>query len=303
MTTPTEVLVICASHSPGMDRDTEQLFGQEFRAGMARARAAVDAFAPQLVVLFGGDHRRVFRHIVPAFSVVRSATTLAESQQLPGGPIHVPTALADQLTHHLMGSGFDVAVCRDVELDHAFSQPMRDLLGDSRVPVLPLPINCASPPLPSPERVIAFGRAVRAGLEGAGRVLAIGTGGLSHSPPSLETDRHDLTEDERREIVRTGLEAARDRIRPDWDQAFLTALADWDEERLARIVWTAAGDAGVGANEVRTWLAAAAMGGQGLRALAYEPVREWITGMGVAVSGNAVTTDLLDATPSTGGNA
>jgi 2,3-dihydroxyphenylpropionate 1,2-dioxygenase len=42
--------------------------------------------------------------------------------------------------------------------------------------------------------------------------------------------------------------------------------------------------AGNGAQELRTWLVAAgAAGGGGGRVLAYEPMPEWLTGMGVAV--------------------
>lgn len=64
-------------------------------------------------------------------------------------------------------------------------------------------------------------------------------------------------------------------------------------ECTGRVGWRRAGlltddaraQAGVGANEVRTWLAAgAAGGGKPLDAVVYQPVEEWITGMGLAVS-------------------
>ena len=55
---------------------------------------------------------------------------------------------------------------------------------------------------------------------------------------------------------------------------------------LTRLVDSAHVQAGAGANEIRTWVAAgAAGGGRPVTPVAYEPVPEWITGMAVATSG------------------
>ncbi|MFF4767347.1 3-carboxyethylcatechol 2,3-dioxygenase [Streptomyces sp. NPDC001255] len=279
-------LVVCASHSPGMERDKERVLGTDFREGLAEVRRTVAAFGPDLVVLFGGDHRRAFRHVVPAFGLALSAGIMAEAG-FPAARLRVPGDTARALGEHLLDSGLDVAVCRGIELDHAFAQPLRDLLGAvDRVPVIPLPVNCATPPLPPPARALAFGRAVGSFLDGLSdeRVLVIGTGGLSHSPPSLEVDTFDLSDEERARLIAEGSEAAREKIRPEWDSAFLEAVAGWDEPALVSLAERATDEAGVGANEVRTWLAAGATGGAGLRTVRYQPVREWITGMAV-VSG------------------
>jgi 2,3-dihydroxyphenylpropionate 1,2-dioxygenase len=191
------------------------------------------------------------------------------------------------LCEHLLSAGFDVAACRDIGLDHAFAQPIRDLLGElAAKPVIPVPVNCATAPLPTGRRVAAFGAEVGRFLDGLdGRILAIGTGGLSHSPPSLEVDTYDLGDEERARLISEGMAEARTKIRPDWDGEVLDAMARWDGEALIRLVDTAHARAGAGANEVRTWLAAgAAGGGRPLTPLAYEPVPEWITGMAVAAT-------------------
>ncbi|WP_174575588.1 3-carboxyethylcatechol 2,3-dioxygenase [Nocardia miyunensis] len=279
-------LVVCASHSPGMMRDVEHAFGLEFRAGLAEVRALVGEFAPDIVVLFGGDHRRAFRKVVPAFAVALSAGIMAEAGQ-PGGELRVPADVARGLADHLLEVGFDISVCREIELDHAFAQPLRDLSASlDAYPVIPVPINCATAPLPTPERVLEFGAAVAEFLDGIDqRVLVIGTGGLSHSPPSLEVDTHDMSDEERARIIAAGYAAAEKKIKPVWDQAFLDALTSWDTSRLAELATVAHEQAGVGANEVRTWLAAgAAGGGEPFERIAYEPVQKWITGMGLAIS-------------------
>jgi 2,3-dihydroxyphenylpropionate 1,2-dioxygenase len=269
-----------------MVRDRDRLQGTHFRDGLARARECVEAFAPDLVVLFGGDHRRAFRHVVPAVGLVCSGGVIAEGGHAAEA-LDVPGDTARTLAEHLLGAGVDVTVCRDIELDHAFAQPMRDLLGAVPArPVLPVPINCATAPLPTPSRILAVGDAVATFLDDrAERVLVIGTGGLSHSPPSLEVDAYQLDDHERARINREGAAAAAGKIRSEWDEEFLTALTDFDRPTLTTLAATATERAGVGAQEVRTWLAAGAAGGSApLHRVAYQPVPEWITGMAVVAS-------------------
>ena len=153
-------LVVCASHSPGMERDTDHVFGSEFRAGLADARALVTEFDPDFVILFGGDHRRAFRHVVPTFAVAMTASILPEGGHAEG-TLDIPVDVARDLAAHLLDCEFDISICRDVGLDHAFAQPLRDLTGDlNAYPVIPVPINCATGPLPSAARVLSFGEAV-----------------------------------------------------------------------------------------------------------------------------------------------
>jgi 2,3-dihydroxyphenylpropionate 1,2-dioxygenase len=285
MSTDTGRLVVCTSHSPGMERDERAAEGLGFRAGLAEARGLVKAFRPDRALVFGGDHRRAFVDVVPAFAVSLSAGVVAEGGH-PAGVLDVPADTARSLAEHLLSAGFDPGVCRGVRLDHAFAQPLRELLGGiTAVPVIPVAVNCATPPLPSAARALAVGDAVGAFLDRLpGRTLVIGSGGLSHSPPSMEAEAHDLGDEERARLIAEGLPAARLKIRPEWDRAVLAALADFDRDALVDLVDHATERAGAGGNEVRTWLAAAAAGGGALTTVAYEPVPDWITGMGVAAS-------------------
>jgi 2,3-dihydroxyphenylpropionate 1,2-dioxygenase len=281
-----ERLVVCASHSPGKERDVEHAFGQRFRSALTAAAARVQRFDPELVVVFGGDHRRAFRHVVPAFGVAMSASILAEGGH-PAGDLDVPSEVARGLCEHLLSAGFDVAACRDIGLDHAFAQPVRDLVGElAAKPVIPVAVNCATAPLPTGRRVAAFAREVGRFLDSLDqRVLVIGTGGLSHSPPSLEVDTYDLSDEDRARIIAEGMADARNKIRPDWDAEVLDAMGSWNLDALIGLIDTAHVRAGAGANEVRTWVAAgAAGGGHPVVPMVYEPVPEWITGMAVATS-------------------
>jgi 2,3-dihydroxyphenylpropionate 1,2-dioxygenase len=289
---PSQRLAVCASHAPGMAADSEQLQGRTFRAGLRAARDAVEAFDPDLVVMFGSDHRRAYEPVIPAVSVVMSAEGYGDHGS-PTGAYRIPAPQAEQLAGHLLAAGFDVAASRGVRLDHGFGETLGDLLGGLDVrPVLPVFVNCATPPLISCARAVALGSAVDeflSGLDPATKVLVVGSGGLSHSPPTLEVDTLGLSDAERKQISVTGRARAAEKVDPAWDAEFLERLRTADDAWLSAVPQDVVDAGGVGANEIRTWLAAWAAAGRGpLETLAYEPVKEWITGMGIVCSRWAV---------------
>jgi 2,3-dihydroxyphenylpropionate 1,2-dioxygenase len=277
-------MVVCASHSPGMLRDTTAEFGHAFRAGVAEARRRVAAFAPDLVVFFGSDHRRAFVDFVPAIAVMVNADGLGDLGSATGR-YDVPTELAEQLAGDLLARDFDVTVVRKVALDHGFGQTYEQLIGElPTVPIIPIYLNCATPPLGRPGRAYDVGAAVGEQLAVLGRrVLYIGSGGLSHSPPSLVATAAGLSDEQRLAMNEAGREAAKEKIAPDWDGAFLRRIAEAPQS-LADLTVDDIAAAGVGGNEVRTWIAAVAAGATPMETIVYEPVREWITGMGIATT-------------------
>lgn len=276
---------LCLSHSPGFARDDDEQFGDIFRAGLHQVRAAVAEFAPTLVIFFGSDHRRSFTEILPSISVVYSAEGLGDLRS-PTGEYDVPLDLAKELTAELIARDFDIAITRRVALDHGFGQTVADVIGPlDSVPIIPIFINCATPPLGRPARAVELGRAIGEILSTRDeRVLFIGSGGLSHNPPTLALVDDGVSEEERRAISAQHREAAKDAIRPDWDEWFLEQLGHGDTAWAEALTQDDLNPAGVGVNEVRTWLAAYAAGAKPLDRVAYEPVREWITGMGIAMS-------------------
>jgi 2,3-dihydroxyphenylpropionate 1,2-dioxygenase len=277
-------MVVCASHSPGMLRDTTAEFGHRFRAGVDEAARRVTAFEPDLVVFFGSDHRRAFVDSVPAVAVMAGAEGLGDLGS-PTGRYDVPAELAESLAGTLLERDFDVTVVRKVALDHGFGQTYSQLIGDlPTVPVIPIYLNCATPPLARPGRAFELGRAVGETLSTLDhRVLYIGSGGLSHSPPSLVASAAGLSDEERLAINAAGRENAKNLIDPAWDNAFLLRIAE-EPDSLAALTADEIAKAGVGANEVRTWMAAVAAGRTPMETVVYEPVPEWITGMGVTTT-------------------
>ena len=78
---------------------------------------------------------------------------------------------------------FDMAYSEDAELGHAFAVPFEFVIGKRDIPVIPFFTNVYVPPLPTPQRCAAFGKALAEIVKGRKeRVAIIASGGMSHFP-------------------------------------------------------------------------------------------------------------------------
>lgn len=288
MSTEPQIAAVAVSHSPLMVLDSSRSEGPTFRDGLARLKSAVEAFNPTLVVFFGPDHDRALPSVKPCFTVVESARGLAE-WDLPEEAYDVPQDLAAALGEHLVAAGLDIAVASSLRLDHGFGLSTNDIFGSlSAVPMLPILINCVGRPLATASRTAVLGTAVgefiRTHLADGERVLVMGSGGISHTPPSQPPGADEMSEDERQKVLFEQLAGAAELVDPEWDRDFLDRVASTEWRKLADLTAEDLAGAGTGGAEVRNWIAAAFAGGEPLTTVAYEPVREWITGMGIAAS-------------------
>jgi len=308
------VQLICCSHSPLMVtgiEETETGVQAQFFRELDCSAAALHKFNPDLVVVFGPDHfNGFFYELMPAFCLGTAATG-SKDWHLESGALRVPRELAMACARYLHSHDFDVAISHDMKVDHGITIPLYKLTGAlARYDVLPVFINCAADPRPSFRRVRAFGAAMGAFLAQQDmRVTLVGSGGLSHDPPTPRID-HSAPEKTERLVKRQTpsqeeldarekrvIKAARDLVigqgpclppSEQWDHEFLGTLLsgkyeDFDamtDVEIDRV-------AGFGAHEVRTWVAAAAaareMGQVRSELRYYHLVPEWITGMGIVV--------------------
>ena len=308
------VQLICCSHSPLMTTDVQEttkgLHAKFFRE-LEQASAALHAFAPDLVVVFGPDHfNGFFYELMPSFCI-GTAAEATKDWHLEGGPLRVPRELAIDCVRHLHARNFDVALSHSMKVDHGISIPLFKLAGAlARYDVLPIFVNCAAYPRPSFRRVRGFGEAIGEFLAARNlRTTLIGSGGLSHDPPTPRLEksppelarrliiRHTPTQEELDARERRVVRAARELVvgkgpclppSEEWDRDFLEKLLS---NKLDELDVMNDGDidriAGFGAHEVRTWVAAAAAA-QKLGTLQpelryYHLIPEWITGMGIVV--------------------
>jgi 2,3-dihydroxyphenylpropionate 1,2-dioxygenase len=124
-------LCVCSSHAippPPGDPTWPYPTMPEVWHAWERARDAIDAFWPDVVVLFGIDHRRAFRSVIPSVAIALAATARGDRNG-PVGRYAVPADLARELAGHVSAQDIDIAVAHDVALDHGFGHAARDLLG------------------------------------------------------------------------------------------------------------------------------------------------------------------------------
>ncbi|MGW4799827.1 DODA-type extradiol aromatic ring-opening family dioxygenase [Nonomuraea sp. NPDC004297] len=303
------VLGVGASHSTLMNTHWEQVRhrdrAERFRDALGAARDALAQARPDVAIIIGSNHFRGFwLDLIPAFTLGVGEVIASGEAGTPSGPQRTRPEVAQALAEHLTAAGTEVAISARLQIDHGQSHAVQYLLRDLDVPVIPLVVNVFATPLPLVSRCVELGRnlaAAVAALPGDLRVAVIASGGLSHRLPWPSRWQDPAGEDEeflveawlngrgdwerydrrRREIIT----AARPTIYPEFDEEFLAALEQGDLERYGRLSTEQIEEsAGNGAQELRSWLAmAAACGFRPGRTLAYEPMPEWLTGMGVAV--------------------
>ena len=103
----------------------------------------------------------------------------------------------DILNKLVVEHNFDIAYSEDAELGHAFAVPFEYVIGKRDIPVIPFFTNVYVPPLPTPRRCAALGKAIAEIVKGRKeRVAIIASGGMSHFPgttkylhPEFDFDR------------------------------------------------------------------------------------------------------------------
>ncbi|MGW5071978.1 3-carboxyethylcatechol 2,3-dioxygenase [Rhodococcus sp. NPDC004095] len=307
------IAVCTMSHSP-LIGEVEPSGGvlDEIDAVMAKVRSAIEAFDPDVTVVFGPDHfNGVFYDMMPAFCIGSGAVSVGDwsTQQrvLP-----VDGERAGLLVRAALDAEIDVAQSERLYVDHGMAQTLEMLFGaDYERPIVPIFVNAVGLPLVAMRRVRKLGEAIgrEAALWGK-RVLVVGSGGLSHDPPvpklqgasaevreRLIGGRHYTTE-QRQERQRRVIDAAlahgrngagQQPLNEQFDQLVMDTLAecrlgevdDWANEWMVR-------EGGGSAHEIRAWVAAfAAANAVAVPTVAgrwYWPVHEWGTGFGIMLT-------------------
>jgi 2,3-dihydroxyphenylpropionate 1,2-dioxygenase len=306
----------CLSHTPlrGLN-DPGEAVVKEVDDVLAQARAEVEAFDPELIVLFAPDHYNgLFYDLMPQFVLATAADSVADYGTLPG-PLSIPKDLALELDKFILDQDIDIALSHRLQVDHGCTQTLEELTGSlTRYPVIPIVINSVAPPFGPYRRVRKLGEAVGrfvAGLDK--RVLIVGTGGLSHEPPVpllagapkdianfLIAGRNPTPEARAARQSRTiaagqtfGTEACKlTPLNPQWDRDFIDLLISGELARIdAFDIQDISRAAGRSTHEIRTWVAAfaalAAAGRYQARLDYYRPINEWIAGYGVVSADRA----------------
>lgn len=303
-------LLKCLSHTPlrGL-HDPEIEIIDEVNAILDQSRKEVEAFDPELIILFAPDHYNgLFYDLMPPFVVATEANSVGD-YLTPPGKLSVSSDLALDLVRFIHAQDIDVALSHRLDVDHGCAQILIDTTGSlSRYPVIPIIVNSVAPPFTPYRRIRKLGEAVGKFLATLNkRVLILGSGGLSHEPPVpllsgaaseiaefLICGRNPTPEARAAREARTVAAAqvfgtpscSLTPLNAKWDQAFMDLLAsneltqvdDFEIEVISK-------EAGRSTHEVRTWVAAFAalstLGKYQANQDYYRPINEWIAGYGV----------------------
>ncbi len=306
--------LITMSHSPLMGfTEPAPETRKRVNDALDGARAFIADFDPQLVVLFGPDHYNGFFYdMMPSFCIGAAAVSIGD-YDTAAGTLPVDHDAAWALVKAALDAEVDVTLSERMYVDHAFAQPLEVLFGSlTRVPVVPVFINCVAQPLGPPRRARLLGAALGAAASALDRrVLFIGSGGLSHDPPvptlegaapgvaaTLISEGRRLTPEQRAARQTRVIQAGRDYaagestmqpLNPKWDRNLLAVLAAGDLEQVDS--WTTdwfTQEAGHSSHEARTSIAAyaalAATGPYTVTSSYYEAIPDWIAGFAVTTA-------------------
>jgi aromatic ring-opening dioxygenase catalytic subunit (LigB family) len=195
------VAAVGTCHTPYLftrppDEEPAQL--DQAAAAMRELGTVLDETKPDVVVFFGSDHVETFSvTCIPSFAIIAGNRAIARFAGREFNlPVHREMA-EDLLSRLVVDHEFDVAYSEDAELGHAFAVPFEYVLGQRDIPIVPFFTNVYVPPLPTPKRCAALGRAVAEIVRGRReRVALIASGGMSHFPgtrkylsPEFDFDR------------------------------------------------------------------------------------------------------------------
>lgn len=314
---PQVVAALATTHTPGLgDRMHEPPAAQmdRLRAGFEEGRRILEAARPELIVAFVNDHFDMYSLAnMPTFSVAvadEHAGPPADAQawlQMPRRRIAGHSGYAMHLLRSLVASDFDITRSAQAEFVHNLLMPLKFLHPACTLPVVPIFINCFAPPLPSFRRCYALGQAIGQAIrQRPERVALLASGGISHWPPfASETDpapdelaqrmlriQHKGALGRREDpgvrdlIHRKEAEMAasdRELINVAWDRQLLAHFEHGNVAALTAMGYDEVESlGGNGGHEMSLWVAMmGALGGVPGRTLFYEPVKEWMGGVGL----------------------
>lgn len=303
--------MLCMSHSPLLHHNPPSAEVQaELDERFAEVKKFVSDFDPDEIVVFWPDHFNGFFYELMPPSCIGYAGFGTGDYDSFDGRLNVSDEAQD-LAQFVLEKDVDVAISRNMEVDHGAVQPLEIVYdGDvNRKPIIPIYVNGVARPFTPVKRVRELGAAVGEYFRDSDKkILFVASGGLSHDPPlprwdeatdeqkAMLLDRKGRTSETRaaREsrVIETGKAFARGEatimdINPEWDQSFMEVCKSKDPTKFDEYHYASMEEvAGHSVHEVRTWVAAvsalhAASPEYSIEIDYYRPIPEFIAGFGI----------------------
>lgn len=225
-----------------------------------------DIGADTLVIVGDDQHENLVDDNMPPFTVfigeeVEASTSLRYLKQ-PFSENRACYRVDHQLglwaIDKLMDAGFDPSYSKKTRfeggLGHAFGRPLKFMLPEQELAVVPIMVNTYYPPAPSPKRCVQFGEALTEAIQRFPedrKVAVLASGGLSHTRIDEALDAH----------VIDALEGNK-----------LDKLAALPPEQLVE-----------GTSEIRNWIVVAGAAGRPAHMVEYKPLYRTTNGVGCAM--------------------
>ncbi|MFI6309848.1 class III extradiol dioxygenase subunit beta [Nocardia fusca] len=187
---------LATSHVPSigaaMDNGrTSEPYWSPLFDGYAPAREWMAKNTPDVAIVVYNDHANAIDlDVVPTFAIGTADLYPVADEgwgPRPVPPVRGAPALSEHLVEELIDAGFDITICRELEVDHGLTVPMSVYCPDPGAawpcPVIPVIVNVIQHPQPTAARCYALGKALGQAVRSFPEELQVavfGTGGMSH---------------------------------------------------------------------------------------------------------------------------
>lgn len=279
--------------------------GQRFLNAVSAMKKWMRDMGVDIIVLISDDHfNSYFYDYLPSF-------TIGIGECEGWGDWHIPKykiPVQQELAKHVLDTGLenhiDFAFTMRMKVDHGHTQAIFFLNSDLKIPVVPIAVNTAAPPLPTMDRCFQVGEVIRKAIESwesDKKVAIVASGGISHWVPIPKIDSEKPEDQELIQLLVNGRQEIEQlngylntrkrrvtqiksgRVNEEWDREFLRLICEKDHQALRRWgVEFIEEHGGNGGQEIHNWLVLLGiLQDFESEVVCYEAIPEWVTGMGV----------------------
>ncbi len=298
---------VAMSHSPLImtSEDAAGEKGQRFLQTTKEIEKWLEDTEADVIVLISDDHfNSYFYDHMPSFTIGIGECEGWGDWQIPEYKIPVQQDLAKHILDTGLENNIDFAFTMRMKVDHGHTQSIYFLNSELKIPVVPIAVNTAAPPLPTMDRCFQLGEVLRMSIESwecDKKVAIVASGGLSHWVPIPKIDSEKQEDQGLIHILKNGrqeieqleeyLDSRKTRVtslqtgpvNEEWDRLLLQLIKDKEFDSLRK--WTSEfieENGGNGGQEIRNWLVLlGALQGFESDVAFYEPIPEWVTGMAI----------------------
>lgn len=289
--------------------------GQRFLQTTKEMKKWLEDTGADVIVLVSDDHfNSYFYDHMPSFTIGIGECEGWGDWQIPEYNIPVQQNLAKHILNTGLENNIDFAFTMKMKVDHGHTQAIYFLNSDLDIPVVPIAVNTAAPPLPTMDRCFQLGEVLRKSIESwesDKKVAIVASGGLSHWVPIPKIDSEKQEDQGLIHILKNGrqeieqleeyLDSRKTRVtslqtgpvNEEWDRLLLRLIKDKNFDSLRK--WTSEfieENGGNGGQEIRNWLVLlGALQGFESDVAFYEPIPEWVTGMAIVQFAQSLNKD------------